>query len=150
MFEVVEYLHPIYKEAEDLLKLHGLWQQGWRFELRSSKRRVGGCHYNDKLITYSEHFLKEKPELITDVLLHEIAHALVTWEDGHNHVWRAKCREIGANPNRLVEVDEQPEFNWRIYCPECGREWYRYRLKLDMDRAICPRCRCSLEAENLM
>jgi hypothetical protein len=39
-------------------------------------------------------------EEIVDTILHEIAHALVGPRHGHDTVWKAKCTDIGARPER--------------------------------------------------
>lgn len=105
---------------------------------------MGVCKHGLKRIEFSKHFLNSPWEEVTDTILHEIAHALVGPKQGHNHVWRAKCVEIGANPRRTAGVEavnqSRPNFRWK--CPNCG--WYtdRYRIKRHLiDNVICPKCK---------
>ena len=42
---------------------------------------------------------------VLDTILHEIAHALVGPQHGHDAVWRAKAREIGCTGERCVSSD---------------------------------------------
>jgi len=134
----------IHKEAQTLLKKHGLADEGWTFKISTTKRRMGACDYNSKQIEVSAYFLNSPQEELTDVLLHEIAHALVGPKNGHNYVWKAKCREIGANPSRTyetVKVVNTAQYNYVLRCPRCKREWKRYRLKRSLiGNAICPTC----------
>ncbi len=141
----------LHKEANMLLHEHGLAQQGWRFKLSSSKHRVAVCKHGEKRIEYSGNYLNAPPEEITDTLLHEIAHALVGPGMGHNYAWKAKCREIGAKPQRLASEETSQakshnyNFVWR--CPNCKWEAGRYRIKRRLiGNAMCPRCGSILQA----
>ena len=42
-----------------------------------------------------------------DVILHEIAHALVGRGHGHNEEWRNKCIEIGAKPEQYYQPEDR-------------------------------------------
>jgi len=77
--------------ANRLLREHGL--VGWRFEYDNAKRRGGQCRHADRAISMSRHLvpLWSGPEVMT-VLKHEIAHALVGPNHGHDAVWAAKMR----------------------------------------------------------
>lgn len=146
----------VQREANGLLQKYGLSEQGWKFEFSNTQRRIGDCSHNQKTIRYSKHYMSSDPASVTDTLLHEIAHALVDPKHGHNHVWRAMCLKIGANPDRTPDIDKQQQTrstakkNYRIKCEDCG--WYvdRFRFKksfyFDKNRDIwCPRC----ESRNL-
>src|SRR4051812_2566770 len=88
----------VHAEANDLLKKHGLAEQGWIFELDTTKRCLGRCFHRDKKITFSHFYLYSPQTQITDTLLHEIAHALAGPGHKHDYVWQAKAREVGATP----------------------------------------------------
>jgi hypothetical protein len=88
---------------------HGLYERGWRGEIRPGEILVDGiedfpkgcyagaqCVYEEKLIIVTERHTKlSTPTEIRDTILHEIAHALVG-PLGHSDVWAAKATEIGV------------------------------------------------------
>lgn len=142
----LQQIIAIQKQANQLLHEHGLWEQGWTFKLSSSTRRVAVCKHNLKRIEYSAHYLNAPAEEVTDTLLHEIAHALVGPGMGHNYAWKAKCREIGAKPERLASEETsqattaKPNYRWK--CEVCGWHADRFRLKRHLiENALCPRCK---------
>lgn len=140
----------VHSEADKLFKQFGLTDTdpAWTFKLNSNHRRVGVCKHNERRIEFSQHFVENNTEeLIRDTLLHEIAHALVGPSHGHGDVWRRKCVEIGARPERTCDssVKSTAKPNYVIKCVPCierGRKatWYRFRLKQSMLQARCPHC----------
>ena len=111
--------------ALELLTRHGLADWGFAFNRR--KRSLGLCLYAARRIELSIHLVeKNGPEEIRDTILHEIAHALVGPEHGHDAFWKRKCLEIGARPQRCSEAD-MPLGKWRAHCGGCGASFHRYR-----------------------
>src|SRR5215207_599997 len=104
---------------------HGLLAGGWRFRFDNARRRFGSCRSREKVITLSRPLtLLNGEEQVRDTILHEIAHAL-TPDDGHGPQWRAKCREVGARPERCygeAEVVAPPRraAPYRYGCRPCG------------------------------
>ena len=83
--------------AEELLTRHKL-APAWRFGFDLAPSRAGICRYAEQRIDLSASFcLAAGRAEIADILLHEIAHALVG--PGHNHdaVWQEAARAIGAS-----------------------------------------------------
>jgi len=75
------------------------------------------------------HSIERNPESdVLDTILHEIAHALLGTGHGHDAIWKAKCLEVDANPERCYgdEID-MPKGRWRATCPGCGQEFHRHR-----------------------
>lgn len=70
-----------------------------------------------------------------NVILHEIAHALVGYGNGHNYVFKQKCREIGTtfdgcNVKESCEVKVNMPvkiYNWTAECENCGHVYNRVR-----------------------
>lgn len=108
----------------------GLTEIGGSFQLNRAKRRAGCCRYSCKLITLSRKYIEGNTiEEVTDTILHEVAHALVGPGHGHNEIWKAKCREIGAKPIRCYNSDKvkMPDGDYVAYCPTCNREFRKHR-----------------------
>jgi len=132
-----------YAIGNTLLIEHGLRAVGWIFQLDNAKERIGQCNHDKKLITYSIHYLREPEEFIRDTVLHEIAHALVGYEHGHDYVWQQKCVEIGAKPERLANENELATKitpNYVIKCENCGWSVTRLRMRRRNFGSTCPEC----------
>ena len=91
------------KLALQLMQQHGL--DGWQFKWDRATKRLGSCNYTQKRITLSAHQTKNWQEIeVKDTILHEIAHALLPLRSGHGKLWKAKCVEIGAKPQRCAVI----------------------------------------------
>lgn len=149
MFTPLDDSHPVAQNlnreqtvtmlARELMSQHGL--HDWTFRISRAIRTLGTCDHSTKMIEYSSHYLDQPWSEITDTILHEIAHALIPAKHGHDSVWKAKCREIGARPVRCathITADPvKPKFY--LQCPGCKRKWYRHRIKRKL---IGARSRC--------
>lgn len=106
---------------------HGLGD--WAAQFDNARRRNGYCQfYPFKMISLSENYIRiNSDELILDTILHEIAHALVGPNHGHDDAWKAMCVKIGARPERCkADVVPQPRTFIGV-CQCCGHKWYRFR-----------------------
>lgn len=145
---MVEKLTQTYALAARLMDEHGLVSQGWKFNFSTSKHRVAVCKHDEKLIEYSMHYITKSPiDDIRDTILHEIAHALVGPGHGHDIVWRHKCVEIGARPERLAGENTQSTAkpNYVLQCPDCNTRWTRHRLKKAAFNFLCPYCNVKIK-----
>jgi predicted SprT family Zn-dependent metalloprotease len=142
--EKITFVHSL---ANKLLREHGLTQNGWRFELSNTKRAIGDCLYEDKLIRFSVHYLAlTSDEEIEDTIRHEIAHALAGHDAGHDGVWRHYARVVGARPQACSNrAKSTAKYNYMFTCPQCGWKHYRYRLKRSVMRHVCAHCGGQLE-----
>ena len=141
------------KLADELMTLHGLHYPKWSFKFDHAKRRFGVCKYN-RLggqifrgeISLSKHLvLLNDEEKVKDTILHEIAHAL-TPGHGHDVVWKRKCIEIGAKPERCYsskEVNTIPlsQFKYLATCGGCGKEFGLHKMTAKRQRTQSA-CRC--------
>lgn len=127
-----------------LMAEHGL--TGWEFGFNANVRRAGVCRYPTRTrpgrIELSRHFVQRNGEdEVRDTILHELAHALVGPRHGHDAVWRAKCIEIGAKPERCYGDEvEMPKGRWRASCPGCRREFDRHRRPAKLSGWHCRPC----------
>lgn len=107
--------------AETLLEAHGLAQQGWRFVFDNAKTRGGQCRHHDQVISMSRNLVTLWTEdQVREVMIHEIAHALVGPGQGHGRVWAAKMRELGAVPSSTHNF-ETVRGRYAAYCDSCDR-----------------------------
>jgi len=106
--------------ASALLNKHSL--NSWRVEYVDNQTIAGSCDYNNKRILLSKNFCKYNKEgIIIDVILHEIAHALVGYENGHNKVWKKKFIEIGGSGDKNPRCKP---FTDSLYgCRICGASY---------------------------
>ena len=109
----------------------------WKLELDYAKVRAGACHFTEKKISFSRHFLKNADQLnINDTILHEIAHALVGPKQGHNRVWKNMAKKIGCSAKRCHTL-EFSEYKWIRFCTNYCWEQKVHRRKLNL---ICKKC----------
>lgn len=122
-----------------LLASHGLHDWGFAFNRR--KQAMGLCIYRRRTIELSIHLVERDNswEEIRDTILHEIAHALVGPEHGHDQVWKRKCIEIGARPERCGKAD-MPEGHWKAHCGGCGKRFHGYRKPKRFKGWFCQAC----------
>jgi predicted SprT family Zn-dependent metalloprotease len=129
----------IQKLANELFACYGL--AGWSFAFNRRKTEMGLCLYATRAIELSLHFVQMNPEeIIRDTLLHEIAHALVGPGHGHDEVWKQKCLEVGARPERLCFQVNMPEGRWQARCGCCGMLHCRHRKPKHMVGWFCRHC----------
>lgn len=82
---------------------------GWNFGFHSNPV-PGYCSHAKQKITLWDQLADRStdPAKIRSVILHEIAHALVGPDHGHDEIWQAKALEIGASAEQYF-VDPNPE-----------------------------------------
>lgn len=130
--------------ARGLMARHGL--AGWRLELTSSKRRGGSCWWQRRLIRLSRPIIELNNEaMVLDIVLHEIAHALVGPGFGHGRVWKAKAIEVGATPRASLPY-RTPVGAWQAQCGCPGQVYTRHRRP--RPGTYCPRCGRGLRWRN--
>jgi hypothetical protein len=68
-----------------------------RVEFREHHGALGKCVNNGEIISIQiNHAINDDMNEIKNTILHEIAHALVGNEYGHNIVWQNKAKELGV------------------------------------------------------
>lgn len=124
--------------ALELMAAHGL--HDWSFRFNRRKRALGVCFYSRRALELSTHFVEVNTlEEVRDTILHEIAHALVGPGHGHGALWKAKCVEIGARPERCGAAD-MPAGRWRALCGACGASYHRHRRPRRLLGWFCRGC----------
>lgn len=118
------------KLAEDLMEKHGLLKsEGWKFDFSKTYRSLGRCSSKRKEIHISEKWLSVLSyEDVYETLVHEIAHGIVGTDQGHNEVWKAKCRELGISDERLYKnYNQKAPHKFVGVCPNCKSKLFRHR-----------------------
>lgn len=112
--------------ARDLMDRHGLGE--WTVRLDGARRRAGSCVFARRQITLSRYLVPLYTEThVREVILHEIAHALVGPAHGHDAHWRATALRIGSTGERLVDPGApKVPAPWRGVCPS-GHVAERFR-----------------------
>ncbi|MBC7762064.1 MAG: hypothetical protein H7201_09775 [Candidatus Saccharibacteria bacterium] len=105
--------------AESLMAHHGLTATGWTFKMDRATVRLGLCQFGPKVISLGAVYVESADEAaVRDIILHEIAHALVgayvltptgrvvhnrqghATKIGHGWQWKIQAREIGCSGQR--------------------------------------------------
>lgn len=113
------------KEAEqlaiDLINQFGL---DFKFKWIRSNNYCGKCSYKKKEIQLSKSITElNNEEIVKDTILHEIAHALIGPNHGHNFVWKEKAIEIGCSGTRTASSFTIIPYIYDLVCPKCGTKW---------------------------
>jgi len=126
--------------ARTLMNAHGL--SDWSFRFGSAVRQAGSCSYRKRTITLSKPLTSGWTEAaVRNVILHEIAHALVGPGHGHDRAWRGVARGIGCTGDRCwSESEDSPRVppTWIGRCPKCPSTMGRYRRP--SARYSCSKC----------
>lgn len=119
--------HDVSSLAHRLLESHGLSPE-WSFDFDHARTRFGQCDHRRRRITLSRHLCQVSDiEGVEQVILHEIAHALVGARAGHGQRWLQTARQIGYRGGRTHSTDTSHDTApWLGTCPQ-GHEILRYR-----------------------
>lgn len=134
--------------AEALIKMH-LDPGQWSFGFDHAKRRAGLCNHTEKRITVSRYLAaKFTDDEVHQILLHEVAHALVGPRAGHGPVWKQKAASLGyvggRTHNGEIAHEQAP---WVGACPD-GHTHYRFRRP--SHEQSCGRCSRSFSRAHLI
>lgn len=132
--------------ARGLLSEHGL--RGWTVGLDRAKTRAGATHFGTRRITLSGPLTRLHDEdLVLDTILHEIAHALVGSAHGHDAVWKAKARQIGASDSRCFSSDAATSLAPFIGTCSQGHEIRRHKRPTRL--VTCAKCSSRFDIAHL-
>ena len=133
--------------ANRLFVEHSLINYSFGFD--RAVRRAGQCDFRARRITISKHLVNNCTlEEIEQVILHEIAHALVGKEAGHSKVWRSKAKEIGY---RFEKVNWQELASGVTgYTGSCPAGHEHFRIRKPSGPRSCKRCAGSFDPRYLI
>ncbi len=145
------------KLAIELMELHGVAQAGWQFRWSHGKRILGCAQITRKrdwhtrkpveikTIKLSRHLVALNSDAeVRETILHEIAHAIAGVEHGHDEVWKAACRKVGAKPVRLAgEGVALVKGRYTLFCGCCEKSLGTRHRRINpevMQRSYCKWC----------
>ena len=119
------------------LELQKFKLNDWKITFDYAKRRAGACIYSKKELSFSIYFLRNSSAFdLNDTLLHEISHALVGPNQGHNHIWKKKALSIGCSGQVYHSLNfSNPK--WIKYCSNLCWEYTCYRRKQNLICKVC-------------
>ena len=119
------------------LKLTHFNLNDWKITFDYAKKRAGACIYSTKELSFSVYFLRNSSDFDKkDTLLHEIAHAIVGPNQGHNNTWKKKALSIGCS-GKIYHTFNFSNANWIKYCSKNCWEQHSYRRKQNLVCKIC-------------
>lgn len=124
--------------ALSLMEEHGILSK-WNFDYDRSKRRFGLCDHTHKVISLSYHLVAlNNEQKVRDIILHEIAHAVVGPGKAHGAEWRKVAANIGCSAERCYtrEDTKVPARTYVGRCPNGHVSIKRFRRR----KLICKRC----------
>lgn len=131
-------IHKAKKLATTMLREHGL--ADWIIELRAYRSTGGVTYFDTRKIGLSRLLLpKWDEDQVRQIMLHEIAHALVGPDQNHNATWLKKAREIGYTGGRTHNLPTV-EHRWNVVCPTHGIIGKRHRRSARGHTYRCTTC----------
>ncbi|MEZ7827413.1 MAG: SprT-like domain-containing protein [Aquiluna sp.] len=123
--------------ALELFQAHGVINYSFGFD--RAIRRAGQCDYSKKRITLSKHFVATANlDQIHQVLLHEVAHALVGRSVGHGRHWKQQASLLGYRHEKLdgaVIAASSAK-----YLGECSAGHKHFRMRRPSSVLSCKLC----------
>jgi SprT protein len=133
--------------ALELFQAHGVINYSFGFD--RAIRRAGQCDYSKKRITLSKHFVATADlDQIHQVLLHEVAHALVGRSVGHGKLWKQQASLLGYRHEKLdggVIAESSSK-----YLGECAAGHKHYRMRRPSSVLSCKLCAPSFSRSHLI
>lgn len=98
------------KLALKLMKKHGLLTKGWTFKFDNATSRLGNTNFTQMHISISKYMVgAATAAFVEQVILHEIAHALLPVSAKHGHTWKAFAASLGYTGERTMPNPYKPK-----------------------------------------
>ena len=122
----------------------------WTLRWNRSLRCNGQCSHFDKVIYVSKYHIEfASIDEFKNTILHEIAHAIAGFREGHGPEWVRIAKEIGCDGRRLCAVNStKKEYlekkSIHLRCP-CGKAVLkRLRVTRALMSKVCNKCNGAL------
>lgn len=136
------------KIARELMAKH--LDDSWTLAFNSKLTALGQCNYTQKKILLSKPLTEVNNEqILREVVLHEIAHALTPSWAGHNSIWKEKCLEIGGTGKKYGNREAYIIFTYVGTCPN-GHKIYRKGRPSRKKLGSCAKCSPEFSLHNLI
>jgi len=91
--------------------------RGWRLQVKDMRKLGGVASYDKKTISFSKFIFKRwsKQEII-NIFIHEVAHALLTYEHQHDEAWRITDRFLGGSTKVYCPIFYKPHYFFDCKC----------------------------------
>lgn len=112
--------------AKELMQQHNVSHYHFKFD--NAVRRFGYCNYSKKTISLSKKIVSLNDQAtVKNVILHEIAHAMLGHGYGHNATWVRTAKSIGCDGKRCYSRNEvsTPKLKYSVICTNCKGKWKR-------------------------
>jgi len=84
--------------------------KGWKLSLNNMHKSAGTTHYDTKRITLARRMLHVfSTKEVIDVILHEIAHAILPYGCAHGVRWKKLHKSFGGNGQTYCRVFFKPQ-----------------------------------------
>lgn len=96
--------------ALKLMRKHGLLAKGWTFKFDNAQSRLGNTNFTRMHISISKYMTgAATAAFVEQVILHEIAHALLPVEAKHGHHWKSFAASLGYTGARTMPNPYKPK-----------------------------------------
>jgi len=127
------------EKADEIVRI--LWKRGKlnnvKFEWSERLHRGLGYYQikrglnkkiSRKIVMSKPIILLNSKKVFIDALLHEIAHHIAGYTNGHNHVWKTVAKQIGCTANHYYKSSlKTPKGKYIYQCPKCKYLYHFYR-----------------------
>lgn len=125
--------------AREMLRRNGLDISGWVFRFNRRTVHLALCTPK-KTIELSQYLIGFPHRIIKELLLHEIAHALVGIAEGHGLRWKQKCVDLGIEPKVTYRIDMIFPPKYSSSCKICYSRYTRQGKPREGILYFCSRC----------
>lgn len=111
---------------------------GWTVVYNNTVNTCGTCNYHYKVITISKkHCQVATDEEVFDTICHEVAHAVVGYDDNHSEIWFNECIKLGGTGN--ITSNQTIPYRYKGVCGKCSAVYKRHTAPQNK-RVSCSKC----------
>lgn len=146
------------EEIQTLSHLEYCWNRRFR------GRTAGVCRFKNDIqtkktipvqIDISARYIEEFPEMFIPILLHEMIHAVLPYEEKHGAKFKEQANRINMSlkekeiPLISVKIPREKmllkEYRYVYQCTECGQMYRRVQKPIQISRYRCGKCKGKLK-----